>query len=136
MAPWEEQGGSPDFRTHSAHLSACPFCVDGELQSGRSDQAASVCRFPQRREVAPPSLGRAEGQLAPSIPIYSFPSFWSLFQVYNGSTAAPYTNPSAPVHIITGSAVSFQIGSVKCELIMTSLSIYRILFLGSCLFWS
>ena len=30
-----------------------------------------------------------------------------LFQVYNGSLEAPYTNPKAPVHIVTGSAVSF-----------------------------
>ena len=31
-------------------------------------------------------------------------SLW-LFQVCNGSAAEPYTNPRAPVHIITGSAV-------------------------------
>jgi len=32
--------------------------------------------------------------------------FWPLndYKVMNGSRAAPYTNPKAPVHIITGSA--------------------------------
>ena len=29
-----------------------------------------------------------------------------VLQVFNGSTDKPYTNPKAPVHIITGSAVS------------------------------
>ena len=33
---------------------------------------------------------------------------WPLYDrnVYNGSLEEPYTNPTAPVHIITGSAVS------------------------------
>ncbi|KAM3829425.1 acid phosphatase type 7 isoform 3-T5 [Vipera latastei] len=37
---------------------------------------------------------------------HSYERLWPLydFKVYNGSTTAPYTNPSAPVHIITGSA--------------------------------
>ena len=30
------------------------------------------------------------------------------FEVLNGSTEEPYRNPKAPVHIITGSAVSFK----------------------------
>jgi hypothetical protein len=30
----------------------------------------------------------------------------NLLQVYNGSLNEPYTNPRAPVHITTGSAVS------------------------------
>lgn len=29
---------------------------------------------------------------------------WRYSQVYNGSTEEPYTNPGAPVHIVTGSA--------------------------------
>uniref|UniRef100_A0A8C5WZK3 Purple acid phosphatase n=1 Tax=Laticauda laticaudata TaxID=8630 RepID=A0A8C5WZK3_LATLA len=37
---------------------------------------------------------------------HSYERLWPVynFKVYNGSTAAPYANPSAPVHIITGSA--------------------------------
>lgn len=30
--------------------------------------------------------------------------FLYIFQVYNGSYEAPYTNPKAPVHFVTGSA--------------------------------
>jgi hypothetical protein len=30
----------------------------------------------------------------------------SNFKVYNGSEQEPYTNPNAPIHIVTGSAVS------------------------------
>uniref|UniRef100_A0A8C8RLR8 Purple acid phosphatase n=1 Tax=Pelusios castaneus TaxID=367368 RepID=A0A8C8RLR8_9SAUR len=37
---------------------------------------------------------------------HSYERLWPVYnyQVYNGSTAAPYTHPRAPVHIITGSA--------------------------------
>ncbi|XP_067317189.1 acid phosphatase type 7-like [Anolis sagrei] len=37
---------------------------------------------------------------------HSYERLWPLYnyKVYNGSTEAPYTNPGAPVHIITGSA--------------------------------
>ncbi|KAJ6663774.1 hypothetical protein lerEdw1_009853 [Lerista edwardsae] len=37
---------------------------------------------------------------------HSYERLWPVYdyQVYNGSTEAPYTNPGAPVHIITGSA--------------------------------
>ncbi|XP_007438195.1 acid phosphatase type 7, partial [Python bivittatus] len=37
---------------------------------------------------------------------HSYERLWPVYdyKVYNGSTAAPYTNPSVPVHIITGSA--------------------------------
>ncbi|KAF7242251.1 Acid phosphatase type 7 [Varanus komodoensis] len=37
---------------------------------------------------------------------HSYERLWPLFdyEVYNGSTEAPYTNPRAPVHIIIGSA--------------------------------
>ncbi|XP_062996198.1 acid phosphatase type 7 [Elgaria multicarinata webbii] len=37
---------------------------------------------------------------------HSYERLWPIYdyQVYNGSTEAPYTNPGAPVHIITGSA--------------------------------
>ena len=39
---------------------------------------------------------------------HDFERFWPVydFQIKNGSLAEPYTNPGAPVHIITGSAVS------------------------------
>ena len=35
---------------------------------------------------------------------HDFERFWPLydFKIMNGSVAAPYTNPGAPVHIITG----------------------------------
>ncbi|KAG8143679.1 putative Purple acid phosphatase protein [Naja naja] len=37
---------------------------------------------------------------------HSYERLWPVYdyKVYNGSTAAPYANPSVPVHIITGSA--------------------------------
>ena len=37
---------------------------------------------------------------------HDFERFWPLydFKIMNGSMAEPYTNPGAPVHIITGSA--------------------------------
>lgn len=35
------------------------------------------------------------------------------FQVRNGSAEQPYVNPRAPVHIITGSAVSTPVGAVS-----------------------
>ena len=37
---------------------------------------------------------------------HNYERFWPLYdyKVYNGSTAEPYTNPKAPVHITTGSA--------------------------------
>lgn len=37
---------------------------------------------------------------------HSYERLWPIYnyQVFNGSTKAPYTNPGAPVHIITGSA--------------------------------
>ncbi|XP_076441742.1 acid phosphatase type 7-like [Babylonia areolata] len=37
---------------------------------------------------------------------HSYERLWPLYdyKMYNGSTAEPYTNPGAPVHIITGSA--------------------------------
>ncbi|XP_060113778.1 acid phosphatase type 7 [Heteronotia binoei] len=37
---------------------------------------------------------------------HSYERLWPVYdyKVYNGSTEAPYTNPGAPVHIITGSA--------------------------------
>ncbi|XP_072023834.1 acid phosphatase type 7-like [Amphiura filiformis] len=37
---------------------------------------------------------------------HSYERFWPLydFKVYNGSVDAPYTNPKAPAHIVTGSA--------------------------------
>ncbi|XP_058052308.1 acid phosphatase type 7 isoform X4 [Ahaetulla prasina] len=37
---------------------------------------------------------------------HSYERLWPVYnyKVYNGSTAAPYTNPRTPVHIITGSA--------------------------------
>ena len=46
-----------------------------------------------------------------------------LLQVCNGSLEEPYTNPCAPVHIITGSAVRYQqycilyshVRTVKCK---------------------
>ena len=40
---------------------------------------------------------------------HDFERFWPVydFQIRNGSMNEPYTNPGAPVHIITGSAVSF-----------------------------
>lgn len=37
---------------------------------------------------------------------HSYERLWPIFdyKVYNGSKEAPYTNPGAPVHIVTGSA--------------------------------
>lgn len=39
---------------------------------------------------------------------HSYERSWPLYDnaVYNGSYEEPYTNPEAPVHIVTGSAVS------------------------------
>lgn len=39
---------------------------------------------------------------------HSYERLWPVFdrKVCNGSVETPYTNPKAPVHIITGSAVS------------------------------
>lgn len=38
---------------------------------------------------------------------HDFERFWPVYNltVYNGSISEPYTNPRAPVHIISGSAV-------------------------------
>lgn len=38
------------------------------------------------------------------------------FQVCNGSTEQPYVKPRAPVHIITGSAVSLPVSAVSFAL--------------------
>ena len=45
---------------------------------------------------------------------HDFERFWPVydFQIKNGSLNEPYTNPKAPVHIITGSAVSFILDSL------------------------
>lgn len=42
---------------------------------------------------------------------HSYERLWPVYdkKVYNGSYDAPYTNPKAPVHITTGSAVSLSI---------------------------
>lgn len=42
---------------------------------------------------------------------HSYERTWPLYDnnVYNGSYDEPYTNPGAPVHIVTGSAVSLMI---------------------------
>lgn len=41
---------------------------------------------------------------------HSYERTWPLYNynVYNGSDNEPYTNPGAPVHIITGSAVNLS----------------------------
>jgi hypothetical protein len=43
---------------------------------------------------------------------HSYERLWPLYnyKVQNGSYAEPYRNPRAPVHIITGSAVSITSG--------------------------
>ena len=42
----------------------------------------------------------------------------SFLQVMNGSYESPYTNPGAPVHIVTGSAVSIHIDAVGSLIII------------------
>lgn len=39
--------------------------------------------------------------------------FFFSFQVWNGSREQPYVRPRAPVHIITGSAVSLPVSAVS-----------------------
>jgi len=40
--------------------------------------------------------------------IHNYQRLWPIYdkKIYNGSLEEPYKNPKAPVHIITGSAVS------------------------------
>ena len=40
---------------------------------------------------------------------HDYERFWPVYNltVYNGSISEPYTNPRAPIHIISGSAVRF-----------------------------